>query len=179
MHDVRPRTRDNVRPRRATPEDAAAVQRMVLRCSPASLYRRFLTVVPPDTAASMVATSLESGSVATWLAEVDREVVGIGATHMFRDGPAELSLLVEDGWQRRGVATALIPDLIEDARARHASHLWMTALGETLPIIRKLTERCALSLQVSLSGGIAEITADLPARRSAQTVSVASSPTGA
>ena len=41
----------------------------------------------------------------------------------------------------------------------------MTALGETLPIIRKLTNRCGASLQVSLSGGIAEITADLPAPR--------------
>jgi hypothetical protein len=122
---------------------------MVLRCSAASLYGRFLT-------------SLESVAVTSWIAVSGLDVVGIGGTHRFGDGPAEIALLVEDGWQRRGVATALLPHLICDARDPSAPHLWMTALGETLPIIRKLTTGFVGSLQVSLPGGIAEITAELP-----------------
>jgi GNAT superfamily N-acetyltransferase len=129
------------------------------------LYGRFLTVVTPDTAASMLVAGVASDSTIWWLAEVGRRVVGIGATHMFDDGSAEISLLVEDGWQRRGVATGLLPDLVEEARVRHAPHIWVTALGERVPIIRKLAEGVGGSIQVSLSGGIAEITAELPAQR--------------
>ena len=140
MHDAPERTRGQVRSRRAMPSDAAAIRSMALRCSAASLYGRFLMVVTPDTAASMLVAGVASDSTTWWLAEVGRRGVGIGATHMFDDGSAEISLLVEDGWQRRGVATGLLPDLVEEARVRHAPHIWVTALGERVPIIRKLAE---------------------------------------
>jgi GNAT superfamily N-acetyltransferase len=142
---------------------------MVLRCSAESLYGRFLTVVPRDTAASMVVDSLTSDSAIWWLAEVGPVVIAIGATHMFDDGAAEISLLVEDAWQRRGVARALLPHLVAEARARHAPHIWATALGERMPIIRKLTRAVGGSLCVSLSGGIAEMTAELPVSKARQT----------
>src|SRR5262249_16136896 len=134
---------------------------MVLRCSAESLYCRFLSVVPPETAATNMVENLGSESASWWVAEVDQTVVGIGATHMF-DGAAEISILVEDSWQRAGLAAALLPELIEDARARRAPHIWAIALGERLPIIRKLLHGAGASPRVSLSGGIAEITADLP-----------------
>lgn len=95
-------------------------------------------------------------------------MVGIGATHMFESGAAEISLLVEDRWQRRGVATALFPDLVEEARVRRAPHIWATALGERVPIIRKLIQGVGGSMRVSLSAGVAEITAELPALRGCQ-----------
>jgi GNAT superfamily N-acetyltransferase len=141
---------------------------MVLRCSAESLYGRFLTVVSPDTAACMVVGNLSSESSTWWLAEAGRTVVGIGATHMFDSGAAEISLLVEDRWQRRGVATALFPDLVEEARVRRAPHIWATALGERVPIIRRLVQGVGGSMRVSLSAGIAEITAELPALRGCQ-----------
>ena len=152
----------HVRTRRAMLSDAAAVHSMVLRCSAQSLYARFLTVVPPETAGANVVANLASQSAIWWLAEVDDVVVGIGATHLFDDGAAEISLLVEDTWQRRGVATQLLPHLIEEARVRRAPRLWATALGERMPIIRKLTRRAGVVLEVSISGGIAEMTAELP-----------------
>ena len=137
---------------------------MVLRCSAESLYARFLTVVQPDTAAANVVANLASESAIWWLARVDGAVVGIGATHLFDDGVAEISLLVEDDWQRRGVATRLLPHLIDEARVRRAPRIWATALGERMPIIRKLARGAGGSLTVSLSGGIAEMTAELPRR---------------
>jgi GNAT superfamily N-acetyltransferase len=136
---------------------------MILRCSAESLYGRFLTVVHPDTAASRMVDALESEPATWWLAEVDRTVVGVGATHRFDRASTEISILVEDGWQRRGIATGLLPDLVEDARARRTPHLWATALGERVPIIRKLLEGVGASLEVSISAGIAEMTAELPA----------------
>jgi GNAT superfamily N-acetyltransferase len=163
MGDAPERPWGHVHCRRATPADASAVCSMVLHCSAESLYGRFLTVVPPDTAASMVVDSLTSETAIWWLAEVDPVVVAIGATHMFDDGAAEISLLVEDAWQRRGVGRALLPHLVAEARTRRAPHVWATALGERMPIIRKLARAVGGSLEVSLSGGIAEMTADLPA----------------
>jgi N-acetylglutamate synthase-like GNAT family acetyltransferase len=160
MQAVRERTKGRVRCRRATLDDADAVRAMVLRCSATSLYARFLTVVVPDTAASMLAASLGS-EAPTWLAEVEGTVVGIGGTYQFDDGTAEIALLVEDRWQRHGVATALLPHLVAEARTRRAPHIWATALGEGIPAIRKLARGVGGSIQVSLSGGIAEVTAAL------------------
>jgi len=162
IDDAPDHPRTHVRTRRARLSDATAVHSMVLRCSAESLYARFLTVVPPDTAASNVVANLASESAVWWLAEIDDAVVGIGATHLFEHGPAEISLLVEDEWQRRGVATQLLPHLVEAARVRRAPQIWATALGERMPIIRNLARRAGGSLEVSLSGGIAEMTAELP-----------------
>jgi GNAT superfamily N-acetyltransferase len=136
---------------------------MVLRCSAESLYGRFLTVVAPESAASRLVDTLGSPSVTWWLAEAGRTVVGVGATYQFDDGTAEIAILVEDDWQRRGVATRLLPALVEAARVRRAPRIWATALGERMPVIRKLAEGVGGSLQVSISAGIAEMTAELPA----------------
>ena len=163
MHDVSERTRRHVRARRATPRDAVAVRSMVLRCSAESLYGRFLTVVPLDKAASMLVDGLASETAQSWLAEVGRAVVGIGTTYMFENGSAEIALLVEDGWQRCGVATELLPHLVAEARARHAPQIWATALGVRMPTIRSLVKGVGGSIRVSVSGGIAEMTAELPA----------------
>jgi GNAT superfamily N-acetyltransferase len=150
------------RAQRATCRDAAAVHAMVLRCSAESLYGRFLTVVQPEIAASKIVANLSSESAIWWLAAVDDAVVGIGATHLFDDGAAEISLLVEDDWQGRGVATRLLPHLVDEARVRHAPHIWATALRARMPIIRKLARGVSGSVTVSVSGGIAEMTAELP-----------------
>ena len=153
----------HLRARRATLGDAAAVRSMVLRCSTESLYSRFLTVVPAETAATNVIANLASDTAVWWVAEIDDLVVGLGAIHLFHDGAAEVSLLVEDGWQRRGVATRLLPHLVDEARGRRAPYIWATALGARMPIIRRLARGIGASLTVSLSGGIAEMTAELPA----------------
>jgi GNAT superfamily N-acetyltransferase len=165
MRDAPERTRGYVRFRRATPTDAAAVCSMVLRCSATSLYGRFLTVVALDTAASRLVDGLASDTAHSWLAEVGRDVVGIGTTYMFANGAAEIALLVEDRWQGRGIATGLLPDLVEEARVRDAPLIWATALGERMPTIRSLAKRVGGSIQVTVSAGIAEITAELPAPR--------------
>jgi len=136
---------------------------MVLRCSAESLYSRFLTVVAPETAASKLVDSLGSDSVTWWVAEAGPSVVGVGATYQFDDGTAEVAILVEDAWQRRGVATRLLPALVEAARVRRAPRIWATALGERMPVIRKLAAGVGGSLEVSISAGIAEMTAELPA----------------
>src|SRR6476659_2850440 len=161
--DASERPTGHVRARRATPGDGAAVRSMVLRCSAESLYSRFLTVVAPETAASKLVDSLGSDSVTWWVAEAGPSVVGVGATYQFDDGTAEVAILVEDAWQRRGVATRLLPALVEAARVRRAPRIWATALGERMPVIRKLAAGVGGSLEVSISAGIAEMTAELPA----------------
>jgi len=161
--DASERPTGHVRARQATPGDGAAVRSMVLRCSAESLYSRFLTVVAPETAASRLVDSLGSDSVTWWVAEAGPSVVGVGATYQFDDGTAEVAILVEDAWQRRGVATRLLPALVEAARVRRAPRIWATALGERMPVIRKLAAGVGGSLEVSISAGIAEMTAELPA----------------
>lgn len=91
--------------RPATPADQAAVRAMHARCSPASLYRRYLSGAEPTEA--QLARLLAPARGSTLLALNRRSVVGV-ATLVGEGVQAEVGLLVEDGWQRRGIGTALL-----------------------------------------------------------------------
>jgi GNAT superfamily N-acetyltransferase len=55
--------------------------------------------------------------------------VGLGNLHV-RDATAEIGVLVEDGWQRRGVGTALVVALVRRARERRSPFLGADLLAE-------------------------------------------------
>jgi GNAT superfamily N-acetyltransferase len=103
------------------PATALAVRALLGAWSPASLQRRFFLPVAldPDPAFARYHRYLLAGppaGVAT-VATAGGEPVGLLNLVVVTDGVVEVSLLVADAWQRRGVATTLLSEL---CRARWA-----------------------------------------------------------
>jgi GNAT superfamily N-acetyltransferase len=110
--------------RTAVSDDVEPVSRMHERCTPATRQRRYLggTTSP---SATQLARLLAPARGATLVAEVDGgdgpRIVAMA--NLIGEGDvAEVALLVEDGWQRRGLGTALLRRLLGvAARDRYAA----------------------------------------------------------
>jgi GNAT superfamily N-acetyltransferase len=153
--------------RRATSADGAAVARMHRRCSLDTVFRRYLTAMPqlsPALQRRLLDLHL------TVVAEHRAEVVGLAHLATDGDSPPELALMVEDGWQRRGVGRALAEVVLRDAEAEgHAS-----VVARTLPssaalhsLVRRLRGgRLAPEFRRD-DDGLVQVTLRLSPRRSA------------
>lgn len=112
--------------RRADRSDGQAIARMHRRCSLDTVFRRYLTAMPS------LSPSLQQRLLELHLSVVavhGREVIGLAHLAETPDGPPELALMVEDGWQRRGVGRMLAEVVLRAAEADgHAS-----AVACTLP----------------------------------------------
>lgn len=104
--------------RQGQPGDAEAVSDLHRRCSPDSLFQRYhtgLRTMPRR----WLHRLLRPPRGLSVLAVCGHEVVGMGQLILGGAGRiAEVSLLVEDSWQRRGVGTALMARLAALAAAR-------------------------------------------------------------
>jgi GNAT superfamily N-acetyltransferase len=121
-----------VRPVR--PDDKDTIQRAFEGLSPQSRYRRFFSPM----------TRL-SGRDLAYLTEIDHsdhealaaihpesgELIGV-ARYVRTDEPAEaeVSVVVGDPWQRRGIATALLDRLVERARDAGIEHFLAVVLSD-------------------------------------------------
>lgn len=107
--------------RRGVPADAGAVSDLHRRCSTATLFRRYHTGVRtvPRRWLHRLLVPPRGTSV---LAVFGREVIGLAQLIPARGG-AEISLLVEDAWQRQGIGTALLSRLAVLAEAEGISEL--------------------------------------------------------
>jgi GNAT superfamily N-acetyltransferase len=105
--------------RRAAAGDRPALERMLARCTGQTRYRRFhgpVTVFPERylTEAlsgsplhfALVAAAGEDGTVE------DSTVVALASCRAVDEGVAELGILVEDEWQRRGVGSDLLREIV-------------------------------------------------------------------
>ena len=104
--------------RLATVGDAMAVVRMAGRCSAQTLEGRFgvpLAGLQPRMARRLLADG------PALVVQVGHEVVGLAT--VTTSEPAEAALLVEDGWQGRGVGTRLLSLAARLAKARGANEL--------------------------------------------------------
>lgn len=110
--------------RRATPGDRPALERMLARCTGQTRYRRFhgpVKVFPERylTEAlsgsplhfALVATAEGDGTVVDGTV-VDGTVVALASCRAVDEGVAELGILVEDEWQRRGVGSYLLQEIV-------------------------------------------------------------------
>jgi GNAT superfamily N-acetyltransferase len=100
--------------RRARPDDAAALAEMFGRCSRQTRYERFHGVVA---GAAYLRRCLDSPGA--FVAEVGTGLVGFADTAPVPGAPHihEAGVLVEDGWQRRGVGRRLLARLLADTPA--------------------------------------------------------------
>jgi GNAT superfamily N-acetyltransferase len=93
-----------------------AVRALVDACSPRALQRRFFLPAPTDheTVWARYGHYLLAGTAT--VATVGGHPVGLLNLIVVGERAAELSLLVADGWQRRGVATHLLATELDQPR---------------------------------------------------------------
>ncbi|MFF9061813.1 GNAT family N-acetyltransferase [Streptomyces sp. NPDC014882] len=108
--------------RAVVPGDRTALERMHRRCSEATRYHRFQTRGPglPE---SYLDTVLSESAGATSILATDgppdhRRVVALASMAPVSPGVAELGVLVEDGWQRRGIGRLLVRQLVGVGRGQ-------------------------------------------------------------
>jgi GNAT superfamily N-acetyltransferase len=159
----------------ASVADTEAVLAMVARCSRATLYHRFHSF--SDGLAYTRALMTGGPSDDTLVAWNSSSCVGLATLGRNADGIADLGVLVEDAWQRRGVGRRLVVELLALLQARGESTLHADVLGDDAFILGTL--RRIGRPTVSLKLGTYSVDVDLPtgaAARSAAGVSGQSGP---
>jgi GNAT superfamily N-acetyltransferase len=123
-----------IRARQAVPADREALAQMFERCTAATRYRRFhgpVKAIPeryltealsrsPFHHALVACLEPNPASAADPAPFADLDVraggiVALASCRMVDEGAAELGLLVEDAWQRHGLGTRLLGDLVDQA----------------------------------------------------------------
>jgi GNAT superfamily N-acetyltransferase len=104
----------------ATPRDKGKLREMFSRLSPETIYRRFhipYRHVPERMLDLMLDVDHHAGK--SLLAVVEREIIGHAMYVRLGDSSeAEMAIVVEDGWQSKGVGKRLLSELAERARLR-------------------------------------------------------------
>ncbi len=135
--------------------DAEAVARMVARCSAETLSRRFGA---PDTRPGLQqARRLAAGGL---LAVAGQQVVGLATLEPVSSGVFEVGVLVEDGWQRRGVGTRLLSLAARTARADGAQEVVVRTRPDN-PAVLGLVMATGLCGRVRHAGEQITVTASL------------------
>ncbi|GAA0799976.1 GNAT family N-acetyltransferase [Spirilliplanes yamanashiensis] len=153
--------------RPATHDDLRAVRRLHERSSPQTLHRRYLGGAAP-TDARLRRLLEPAAGVALVAVTADDRVVAV-ANLVAEGDEGEIGLLVEDGWQRRGIGTALLRRLATYAtRGGLRAVTAHTAASNTamLRTLRRLGEARA-SLP---DGGLVSVELPLPGRDDAPAV---------
>jgi GNAT superfamily N-acetyltransferase len=141
--------------RLATFDDAAALVRMHERCSADSVYRRY--AVPLARVDERFARRLLLAGNGALVATVGDEVVGIASISTCENAIAEVSLLVEDGWQRRGLGTQLLSGASRLARGHGASQVVLRSRTHN-PALMSLAFASGMRARIRLDGDTVVVT---------------------
>jgi GNAT superfamily N-acetyltransferase len=143
--------------RAAGPEDLAAVVALHERCGRDSRYRRYLSGsgVPARAQLTRLLTSSD-----TLVAHAEDGTI-VALVNAVRDGAeAEIGLLVEDGWQRRGLGTALLRRAVRQLAAGGTEAVHAHLHADNHGMIRTL-RRLGLPLRHETDGPLTTVTVDL------------------
>ena len=138
------------------PDDADALARMVSRCSPRTRYQRFhgvVTEIPPAYLRRCL-----SGEHTALVAEEDGELVGLASVGPVFEEPdvPEVAVIVEDGWQGRGVGRTLVAALVEKAgvavvRMELCRTSLLAYVTATFPVVASRGHGCDVTVDVDVS----------------------------
>jgi len=160
-----------IRTRQAVPADREALARMFERCTASTRYRRFhgpVKAIPERYLAEALSGSpfhyalvafLEPASAAHARALSGR-TVALASCRLVEEGAAELGLLVEDAWQRHGLGTRLVNQLVAHARGSGLSVLEAQLLAEQAWITSLLRPHGTCRLR-STGNGVLNVTVRL------------------
>ncbi|MGW1172905.1 GNAT family N-acetyltransferase [Kitasatospora sp. NPDC002543] len=146
--------------RPAGPEDRAAALAMHGRCSPAALRLRYHG--PVRDAGRYLEHLLDARHGRSYAVTApDGRIVALGHL-MWDEGEAELAVLVEDAWQRRGLGLALLRRLSAAALAAGVRTVYAVTQGSNTGLIAAL-RRLGAPLDFRAEDGTLVITATLAA----------------
>jgi RimJ/RimL family protein N-acetyltransferase len=144
--------------RRADPSDRVAAVALHERCSTETLRRRYHG--PTADSDRYLGHLLEPRYGQTLTVEnQDRELVALGHL-MWDDGAAELAVLVEDAWQRRGLGSELVRRLVELAQDAGIGEVYAVTASSNRGMIATL-RRLGVPLDYQVEEGTLVITAHL------------------
>jgi GNAT superfamily N-acetyltransferase len=102
--------------RAASPEDLEPLRRMFARISPKSMYQHFFSPYPTVPGWALEhAVHVDHHARKSLVAVSGGEIVG-QAMYVGSENEAEVAVVVEDAWQRRGIGTLLLAELAALAR---------------------------------------------------------------
>jgi len=135
-------------------DDAELVRRLFQRLSPESIYRRFFTLFPaPPPNVVRHLTALDHSDHEALAVLDGGEIVALASWDRLAhaSAEAEIAVLVEDGWQHRGLGRALVRMLTGEAARRGITVLNATVLADNHPA-RHLAASVARPDRVVLDG---------------------------
>jgi GNAT superfamily N-acetyltransferase len=147
------------------PDDGDLLVRLFFRLSPETIYRRFLSPIPdpyrPELRRLLEVDHCQREALA---ALVGGEVVAVARYARDTHDPAvaEIAVVVEDGWQHRGLGRLLTRRLATLARRRGIAAFHATLLGDNRPALRLLR---GLSSAARFHWSTGEIEAEVPLSR--------------
>ncbi|HEY8641275.1 MAG TPA: GNAT family N-acetyltransferase [Candidatus Dormibacteraeota bacterium] len=146
------------------PEDGALLARLFYRLSPETVYKRFLSPIPspyrPELQRLLEIDHRDREALAV-LSEGEVVAVVRYARDAQHPEVAEIAIVVEDGWQRRGLGALLIRRLAAVARRRGIGAFHATMLGDNRPAMRLLR---GLSAAARFQWSTGELEAEVPLR---------------
>ena len=150
--------------RLAHPEDSRAVTAMHHRCSPHTLYQRY---VSSGDWQEIQMRRLSGGHSGATLVAVGDQGTVIGLGNVFPETPgdehsAEIALLVEDDHQGRGVGTALLRHLLRMAHHMGFAEVVGVVLADNTGMLH-LLDATDLHWNSSIDSGVRTMRAQLPA----------------
>lgn len=148
--------------RAATPGDEELLRRMFSRLSRESIYRRFHMPYPsvPQWAVALF-MGLHGPEGEYVVAVAGNKIVGHAMYTRSEDGrTADIGVVVEDQWQRRGIGRLLLSRLVAAAKRRRIEAFTGVVLGENRPMMR-LISAVFTGVRSTVRGGQYEIYAPL------------------
>lgn len=111
--------------------DAPGLRRLHARLSPLTIYHRFMAPCPrPSAQALRYLSAVDHDRSEALVGVHGGEIVGVARYHSGAGAEAEIAVVVEDAWQRRGLARALMTRLAVRARERGIRAFTGSILGE-------------------------------------------------
>jgi GNAT superfamily N-acetyltransferase len=144
-----------VRVRGATVSNTGAVLAMAARCSRTTLYRRFHGFT--DGVDYFTALLREHPEHETHLAWCGARCIGLATLAANAEGCADLGVVVEDRWQRRGIGTRLVSSLLARAGERGVGTLHADVLSDDAFLLHALSRIGPLSVSVELGAVAVDI----------------------
>ena len=125
------------------PDDRDGLAQLFARLSPESRYRRFFELkreLKPRELDWLTAIDHVDHEAVVAVDQHDGSLIGVGRYVREKDRPmsAELAIAVVDDWQRRGIGTVLVAEIVERATANGLQQIRAFALGDNRPVNRLL-----------------------------------------
>ena len=120
--------------------DREQLRRLFFRLSPDTVYRRFMSPIPqPSERGLDRLVDVDHRDREALAAVVDGEVIAVARyARDRRPDQAEIAIVVEDGWQHRGIGKLLLALLARRAREEGITAFTATMIGENRPAARLL-----------------------------------------